>query len=395
MRRRLSLPTPVLDRDPLRGLVFSWLTGATQMNLARARSTPHKQRRQAQGGRGPYWWLLIVGTITAPVLLSVSAFSMDFAIQGAAERKIVVATGPIEIGDAKKLAEVAGLATLDGRGLRKMLLRSPGGNVGEAIKIAGIISEFDYEILVDGDCASACSMILYPAGKYFVLLDGGRLGFHQCSRSLTSQAVPECTDAIAKIAADRGFPYGSMKMFASMAEPSEMYWISNVLSPCYGMEKLPGDPPSTSQTHPCPHAVLTMMNSKYREGRNRIGPSFDCSKLLAPGPVEVILCNDRELMHIDAIMGKVYRMIVSRSSENERQTIQKEQRNWIKSRDGKCSLLMQEAQSYSASRGTARCLSEEIMVRLGKLLEINGTPLTSIGELFERAIQDQRRRSGK
>ena len=314
---------------------------------------------------------------------------MDFTVEQRGDRKVIRAAGTIEAGDAQKFARVANFATLDARGLRGLYLQSPGGSVQEALSIASLISEFSYVTLVDGDCASACSMILYPAGKHFILTDQGRLGFHQCYNALTNQKLPECTDAIAEIGARRGFPYGSMKLYSSMAEPSEMIWVSNVLAPCYGMEWLPGDSAPNSKTLPCPYAVQTMISSGYREAKNRLGPSFDCGKSSTPEPIEMLLCNDRELMHLDAIMGEVYRMVIGRQTDSNRLNLLQAQRDWIKEREKKCPANSADVATYSASRDVARCVSEQILLRLGVLLDVNGTPLMSLGQLIRREFDRQ------
>jgi len=171
-----------------------------------------------------------------------SVHSMEFTTIASPNGIAIKATGPIVIGDAAKFQAIAHEASTDQNGLRRIVLESPGGNVAEAMALARFIRTANFETLVSGDCASACVMVLYPAGSYFVLLDGGRLGFHSCYNSQTLAVLPECTEAIAEFASKNGFPYGSLKVFASLRGPAEMYWISNVLAYCYGMEHFVGDP---------------------------------------------------------------------------------------------------------------------------------------------------------
>jgi membrane-bound ClpP family serine protease len=170
-----------------------------------------------------------------------SSGAMEFAPFASRAGIAIKATGAIEIGDAAKLQQVIHQASVDEKGLRRIILESPGGKAGEAMLIAKLIRANNFITLVGGECASACAMILYPAGRYFMLLDGGKLGFHSCydSRSLVEQ--PECTKAVAEFAASNGFPYGSIKIFASLAGPAEMYWVTNVLAYCYGMERFIGN----------------------------------------------------------------------------------------------------------------------------------------------------------
>lgn len=134
----------------------------------------------------------------------------------------IKATGPIRSGDAEKLRALVPVATLDDKGLRRLALESLGGEVVEGMRVAEVIKSNSFVTLVAGECASACAMILYPAGRYSMLLDGGKLGFHSCYDARTSVVHPECTEVIAKFAASNGFPYGSIKLFAGLRGPADM-----------------------------------------------------------------------------------------------------------------------------------------------------------------------------
>ena len=167
----------------------------------------------------------------AGVVLSLCMLFWSTVINGMEFTKInihagiaIKATGPIEDGDAGKLQLLASEASVDEKGLRRILLESPGGNVAAAMRLAEIIRNNNFVTDVSGECASACAMVLYPAGRYFMLLDGGKLGFHSCYNVKTSSEMPECTEAIAAFAASNGSPYGSIKVFASLAGPAEMHW---------------------------------------------------------------------------------------------------------------------------------------------------------------------------
>jgi uncharacterized protein YecT (DUF1311 family) len=296
--------------------------------------------------------------------------AMEFAPFASRAGVAIRATGVIEIGDAAKFQHLIPNASVDEKGLRRIILESPGGNVGEAMRIAKLIRANDFVTLVGGECASACGMILYPAGRYFMLLDGGKLGFHSCydSRSLAEQ--PECTEDIAKFAASNGFPYGSLKIFASLAGPAEMYWVTNVLAYCYGMERFIGEPAPITISTLCPYVRLTLITAKFREPDRPLGPSFDCNKAI--GRVSILLCKDQELMHLDALMGELYRMM--RRREGGHSELLVAQRAWVADRDKKCKISAADAASYESSRNAARCVSEMIMARMNELLELNGTP---------------------
>jgi uncharacterized protein YecT (DUF1311 family) len=255
--------------------------------------------------------------------------------------------------------------------LRRIILESPGGEVVEAILIAKIIREKNFVTLVGGECASACAMILYPAGRYSYLIGKGKLGFHSCYDERTSIAHPECTDVIAKLAASNGFPYGSVKVFASLAGPADMHWITNILAYCYGMEHLIGDPPPITVSTLCPTVAQVLIDAKFREPNRPLGPSFDCRK--ASTPPELLLCRDDELMHLDALMGQLYRMMRKREGGGASQLLAN-QRAWISKRDQKCAASADAVSTYDKSREAAQCFSEMTMVRMDELLKTNGTP---------------------
>src|SRR5215468_9386561 len=101
-----------------------------------------------------------------------SGSAMEFSPLAARGGVAIRATGPIEAGDVARLQSIVPSATVDEKGLRRMLLDSPGGDVTEAMALAAVIRENRFVTLVSAECASACAMVLYPAGEYFVLLDG-------------------------------------------------------------------------------------------------------------------------------------------------------------------------------------------------------------------------------
>ncbi len=86
----------------------------------------------------------------------------------------VIISGQIENGDAKKvealLAEVK--RTDDGRQIRRLLIHSPGGLVGEAMEIGRLIRANGVEVFLprETSCVSACVLIL--AGGKNRIIDG-------------------------------------------------------------------------------------------------------------------------------------------------------------------------------------------------------------------------------
>jgi len=293
----------------------------------------------------------------------------------------IKATGPIRSGDAEKLRAVVSVATVDEHGLRRVILESPGGEVAEALRVAEVIKNNDFITLVDGECASACATVLYPAGRYAMLLDGGRLGFHACYDARTSVVHPECTELIAKFAASNGFPYGSIKVFASLRGPAEMHWVTNVLAHCYGMEHFIGDPDPVTVSTLCPTVVRVLVDAKFREPNRPLGPSFDCKK--AKSSSELLLCRDEELMHLDALMGQLYRMMRKREGSGP-SSLLSTQRAWILERDKKCDASEEAVSSHEKNRQQAQCFSEMTMARMDALLKANGTPRLDFSRVIER-----------
>jgi uncharacterized protein YecT (DUF1311 family) len=292
----------------------------------------------------------------------------------------IKATGPIRGGDAEKLSTIAPDTTVDDKGLRRIFLESPGGEVAEAFRVAEIIKDNNFVTLVNGECASACAMVLYPAGRYAMLLDGGKLGFHACYDARTSLVHPECTEVIARFAASNGFPYGSIKVFAALMGPADMYWVSNVLGYCYGMERFIGDPAPVTISTLCPSVVQVLIDAKFREPNRPLGPSFDCQK--AKTPPELLLCRDKELMHLDALMGQLYRMMRKREGSGSTSLLST-QRAWILERDEKCAANEDSVSSYEKSRQVAQCFSETTMARMDALLKMNGTPRLNLSRAID------------
>jgi len=173
------------------------------------------------------WWQLTARGLVFCGALLVAALStlggadaMTFALERGRGGTYIAARGEIVDGDAQKFARLVPHATVDSRGLRHMVVGSDGGSVEEAMAMAEVIRANSFFVVVDQECASACAAILYPAGRHFMLLDSGRLGFHQCYDAISLRVAPECTEEIARQAAVHGFPYGTLKVLAEMSGPA-------------------------------------------------------------------------------------------------------------------------------------------------------------------------------
>ncbi|MGH1350227.1 MAG: hypothetical protein ACRBBN_05390 [Methyloligellaceae bacterium] len=152
---------------------------------------------------------------------------------------VLEASGPIEIGDADTLKKLAPYAKLLPHSYRLLSLNSEGGLVVEAIKLADTIRELDFHTIVKGGdrCASACSAVVFIAGKVRTVEEGGLLGFHSCFSAVTGQASEFCNKEIARLALTRGVSYGSVHSFMKAVLPGKVLWLDRLAAECWGLTK--------------------------------------------------------------------------------------------------------------------------------------------------------------
>jgi hypothetical protein len=128
------------------------------------------------------------------------ADAMNFTWRG---HLTVLASGPIEGGDAAKFAALPKFDTLE--------LDSNGGLVNEALAMAADIGArggIRVVVKAGASCASACAMALFVSGERRVVYMGGRVGIHSCAWPDGTQA-PECNKDMAAYALAHGVPWGS------------------------------------------------------------------------------------------------------------------------------------------------------------------------------------------
>jgi len=160
---------------------------------------------------------------------------------GADGRRIVVARGVIGAGDTERLRRALAKADRGRDGLRSIVLDSPGGSVDEALEMAALLDRERVAVTVGpgATCASACAQIIFFAGVERVVLEGGRLGLHSCSRAGVSTRMPICNEMIAQQAAARGAPYGTLMAFMQMTGPDQMRWLDAEDADCWGLTLWP------------------------------------------------------------------------------------------------------------------------------------------------------------
>jgi hypothetical protein len=147
------------------------------------------------------------------------------------DRLTVRASGPIEKGDAARLAALPKFDTLE--------LDSPGGLVGEALAMAANMDArggIRTVVKTGSSCASACAMALFVSGKTRIVYLGGRLGIHSCATQAGTQAA-ECNKAMAANATAHGVPWGVIEGFGNYTKPSSMLWLGAEDAECWGLMK--------------------------------------------------------------------------------------------------------------------------------------------------------------
>lgn len=169
-------------------------------------------------------------TLTMIVLLGMVplAHAMDFRWRN---QSTVQASGPIEQGDAAKLAALAKFDTLE--------LDSPGGLVSEALAMSANIDargNIQTVVISGASCASACAMAVFVSGQTRIVRMGGRLGIHSCASSDRTQSS-ECNTAMAANARAHGVPWGIIEGFGKYTKPSSMLWLTAEDAECWGLMK--------------------------------------------------------------------------------------------------------------------------------------------------------------
>ena len=95
-------------------------------------------------------------------------------------------SGPIWPGDGARFDSVVSRAAINHTPIRTVTLDSPGGVVGEGMRMADIIREQHLDVAVPDDamCASACFMLL-AAGSHKVVGRDARIGIHSATSTAT------------------------------------------------------------------------------------------------------------------------------------------------------------------------------------------------------------------
>ncbi len=107
----------------------------------------------------------------------------DFTLTASADGRTLTLDGTIGAGTAVALRR----ALDDHPAVREIVLSGPGGRIGPAFEIEGLIRKRRLDTRVEGDCASACALV-FLGGVERRLLPQARLAFHQAGFPGMNQA---------------------------------------------------------------------------------------------------------------------------------------------------------------------------------------------------------------
>jgi hypothetical protein len=168
---------------------------------------------------------------------------------------VILARGPIVPGDVARLGEFIDMLPKADR-IEGFSLDSPGGDVTEAAKLAGLIRRFGISVLVDSgsECSSSCFLLFAAADHKFVTPDAV-ISVHSASQdgqeTVGSMAF---TTAMARTAADLGVPPA---IVGKMVEtpPQRVTWLTPADLASMGAHTIdPSHSSSSSGNAPAPES---------------------------------------------------------------------------------------------------------------------------------------------
>jgi hypothetical protein len=166
-----------------------------------------------------------IAFIAAALTFSSASAATITAATSKENKTTVSLTGEIVEGDADKLKEIIRSANEAVRLVSGMRFDSPGGNLLEGVKLAGIIRSAKISTVVanGAKCASAC-FVAFAAGSQKFVSYTARIGVHGASDGL-GQEAGDATLSMARIVKELGVPEGIIgKMVITRA--SEIAWLS-------------------------------------------------------------------------------------------------------------------------------------------------------------------------
>jgi hypothetical protein len=183
---------------------------------------------------------------------------MQFSLVTIGAQRAVLAQGEIQPGDARRLSSALNRVRRDSHGTKLLLLNSPGGTVADAWDMANVLDQVGVTTVVPNRavCASACASVLFVAGKYRVVDQGGRLAIHSCYDARNGGKIDECDAALSVRAAQRGVSGIALMAFQELAPgPDSIVVLDAKDAACYGLTRAPGKT-AAGDNAPCVKAAL-------------------------------------------------------------------------------------------------------------------------------------------
>jgi hypothetical protein len=198
---------------------------------------------------------LVIAALVALAPLPASAAKFKYGTTGGL--KVLVISGEIKGGDARRLTKALESVDRDRHGTKRVYLESDGGMVEEALKMADIMHKAVVTTIVrkDAVCASACASVLFVAGKYRTVEKGGLLAIHSCYDAFTGRAASECNAMISAHADASGVSGVTMMALQEAAGNDTIILFESEDATCFGLTLKPGARPS-KKTAPCVKEVM-------------------------------------------------------------------------------------------------------------------------------------------
>ncbi len=274
--------------------------------------------------------------------------------------------GNIEDGDAERLATLLEPTT----GTEVLaFVSSDGGNIKAAFQLSDVIETHgNVKLYVIDRCSSSCASILFPSAKTSELMLGARLGFHSCFLGETREIVPDCNEAVAKMAVARGYPHGAIEMLTFGVAPDEMVWLKYPMLRCWGYYRQEGEDTPIEQRKPCVsgtlRTIVTPLGPYYYE-------TLQATSCKQPSSnSEELLCKDAELSEMMLLAQELYEIVLSYTPEEDQLALEEKLLDWVNDlwsaceAKGELSFIMADRE---LSRAPVRCMADQLYNRIAEM----------------------------
>lgn len=165
------------------------------------------------------FFILVLSTVTT-LFINVNVSAHEGSVSILDDGAVALMEGPISEITASQFSSLIGV----NRGLKVLVLNSPGGRVIPALQIADMVNALGIATVVPekASCASACSIVFFAGNERVAR---GQLGVHQISNVSASGAqllLARTLDAFEKYGVDRRI---SRLMLTTL--PEDMYFFSD------------------------------------------------------------------------------------------------------------------------------------------------------------------------